>query len=75
MTGFTAYDDYDAVGLAQLVAAGEVSAGELLDEAVRRTEAVNGALNAVTQKHYEEARAAFAAGLPRGPFTGVRFLL
>lgn len=75
MGGFAEYDDYDALGLAALVAAGEVSPGELLDEAIARLEAVNGTLNAVTLKHYDEARAAIDAGLPKGPFRGVPFLL
>jgi len=75
MTGFKEYDDYDAIGLAELVAKNEVSAGELLDEAIARTERINPKINAVTHKHYDEARAAIDAGLPDGPFKGVPFLL
>ncbi len=75
MTGFKDYDTYDAVGLAELVAKGDVTPVELLDEAVTRLEAVNGTLNAVTLKHYDEARTAIDAGLPDGPFKGVPFLL
>jgi amidase len=75
MSGFEEYRDYDGLGLAELVRTGEVSAGELLDAAIARTEAVNGELNAIVHKHYEEARAAIAQGLPKGPFTGVPFLL
>ncbi len=75
MGGFAEYDSYDAVGLAALVAKGDVSPSELLDEAIARTEKVNGALNAVTHKHYDEARAAIDAGLPDGPLRGVPFLL
>ncbi len=75
MTGFKDYDDYDAVGLAGLVANKDVSAEELLDEAIARTERINPAINAVTHKHYDEARAAIDAGLPDGPFKGVPFLI
>lgn len=75
MTGFSDYDQYDSVGLAALVAQGDVSPGELLDEAIERTERVNGEINAVTLKHYDEARASIAAGLPDGPLRGVPFLL
>ncbi len=75
MTGFSDYDNYDAVGLAALVAAGDVSATELLDEAIDRTERMNGEINAVSLKHYDEARASIDAGLPDGPLRGVPFLL
>jgi amidase len=75
MAGFSEYDNYDGFGMAQLVRAGEVSATDLLDEAIDRTERVNGQLNAVVYKLYEEARVAIAAGLPDGPFCGVPFLL
>tara|TARA_R110000823_G_scaffold47903_5_gene121796 strand:- start:4485 stop:5921 length:1437 start_codon:yes stop_codon:yes gene_type:complete len=75
MTGFAEYDDYDGLGLAALVRAGEVSAGELLEEAIARTEQVNGQLNAVVYRWYDNARASVAAGLPHGPFSGVPFLL
>jgi Asp-tRNA(Asn)/Glu-tRNA(Gln) amidotransferase A subunit family amidase len=36
---------------------------------------VNPTLNAVVAKLYDQARAAVAAGLPDGPFTGVPYLL
>ena len=75
MSGFREYDNYDALGLATLVRNGEVSATELLEEAINRTEKINPAINAVVQFHYDEARAAIKAGLPDGPFTGVPFLL
>jgi amidase/6-aminohexanoate-cyclic-dimer hydrolase len=75
MSGIPDYDDYDALGLAGLVADKQVTAGELLDEAVRRTEKVNGQINAVTVRLYDEAKAQIAGGLPQGPFTGVPFLL
>jgi amidase len=73
--GFSEYDKYDGLGLAELVRSGEVSAAELLEEAIARTERVNSQINAVVHKHYDEARAAVAAGLPEGCFTGVPFLL
>lgn len=75
MSGFTEYDEYDGLGLAQLVRDGQVSAAELLEEAITRTEWVNGELNAVVHKLYEEGRTAVKNGLPSGPFTGVPFLL
>tara|TARA_B100001971_G_scaffold214049_1_gene249490 strand:- start:685 stop:2097 length:1413 start_codon:yes stop_codon:yes gene_type:complete len=75
MTGFKEYDQYDALGLAELVKKGDVTSTELLEEAIARTEKVNDSVNAVVHKHYDEARAAIDAGLPDGPFTGVPFLL
>ena len=69
------YSNSDATALAEHVARGEVSAMELLDEAIRRVELVNPAINAISQKHYDLARAAIDKGLPKGPFTGVPFLL
>ena len=75
MATFAEYDRYDALGLAGLVNAGEVTPAEVLDAAVERVEARNPAVNAVVSRHYEQARAAIAAGLPRGPFNGVPYLL
>lgn len=70
-----AYDSNDATGLAELVAAGEVTAGELLDEAIARVEQVNPTVNAVVHEAHDLARAAIETGLPQGPFSGVPFLL
>lgn len=75
MTGFSEYDKYDGLGLANLVRARQVDAGELLDEAVSRVETLNPRLNAVVFKMYDHARAEIARGLPDGPFRGVPFLL
>ncbi len=72
---FSEYGDYDALGLAELVRAGQVSAEELLEEALARIEATNPRLNAVTVQAAALARQAIAAGLPEGPFTGVPMLL
>ena len=45
--GFKEYDNFDALGLAELVKKKEVSAEELLEEAIQRTEKVDGQINAV----------------------------
>ena len=65
----------DATALAEMVAAGEVSATELLDAALAAVEARNPAINAVVLMQEGAARKAIADGLPRGPFRGVPFLL
>src|SRR5262249_60173027 len=75
VSGFAEYEQYDALGLAELVRRRQVSPGELLDAAIARVEARNPAINAVTMPLYDYGRAAIAAGLPDGPFTGVPFLM
>jgi amidase len=69
------YDLYDGLGLAALVRQREIDAVELLDAAIERVEQRNPAINAVVDQLYAHAKAAIAAGLPTGPFTGVPFLL
>jgi Asp-tRNA(Asn)/Glu-tRNA(Gln) amidotransferase A subunit family amidase len=75
MAGFMEYGEYDALGLAALVRKGEVSAAELLNEAVARVDALNPKINALTLRMVEDARAEIARGLPDGPLAGVPFLL
>ena len=75
MSGFADYEQYDATGLADLVRRRQVSPTELLEAAIERVQARNGAVNAVTMPLYDYARAAIAAGLPDGPFAGVPFLM
>jgi len=72
---FAEYGRYDALGLAELVRTGQVSATELLDEALDRVARVNPQLNAVIHLMEGRARDAIAAGLPAGPLAGVPFLL
>jgi amidase len=75
MSGFAEYEQYDALGLADLVRRREVTPDELLDAAIERVEARNAAVNAVTMKLYDYGRKAIADGLPDGPFRGVPFLM
>ena len=75
MTAFADYEQHDALGLADLVRKGRVSPAELLEAAIARVEARNGAVNAVVSRLYDEARRAIAAGLPDGPFRGVPYLM
>src|SRR5436305_15266678 len=72
---FNEYGSYDAMGLAELVRKKQVSARELLDEAIARTAKVDPQINAVVVKHYDHAQRQIEKGLPDGPFTGVPFLL
>jgi amidase len=72
---FKEYGSYDGVGLADLVRKKQVSAKELLDEAIVRTARVDPQINAVVVKHYDHAQRQIDNGLADGPFTGVPFLL
>lgn len=72
---FTEYDQYDALGLAGLIAKKKISASEAVGEAIARAQKLNPALNAIVFEAYERARDA-AKGKPgRGPFAGVPILL
>lgn len=75
MSGFADYEQYDALGLADLVRRGKVEPRALLEAAIERVEARNGAVNAVIMPLYDHARRAIADGLPDGPFRGVPFLV
>lgn len=72
---FPEYEHYDALGLAELVRQGTVSPSELLETAIERIESRDREIGAVVIRMYDQARAAIAAGLPAGPFTGVPFSL
>jgi len=69
------YDSRDAVGLAKLVASGEVYPAELLDEALERARERNPAINALASVREDAARKILRDGPPDGPFRGVPFLL
>jgi amidase len=75
MSGFSDYDKYDGLGLAELVRKKEVKPNELVEEAISRIERLNPQLNAVIYKMYELARQAADKDLPDGPFKGVPFLM
>ncbi|HZZ87506.1 MAG TPA: amidase [Caulobacteraceae bacterium] len=69
------YQEFDALGLAELVRSGQTTPAELVEAAVDRIERHNGVLNAVVHKAYDEARRTAAGELPAGPFRGVPFLI
>ena len=75
MLTFEDYRRYDAIALTDLVARGEVSPTELLNSAIARRNVIDPQINALSQRHDDEARRAIADGLPDGPLKGVPFLL
>ena len=72
---FDEYRSFDAIGLAGLVATGEVSATELAKAAIDRVSAVNETINAVVGARFESALREASAGLPEGPLRGVPYLI
>src|SRR3569833_3571735 len=72
---FKEYAQYDALGLAALIAKKKVSAREVMDEAIARAEALNPKLNAIVFMDADGGRAAAKGKLPKGAFTGVPTLL
>ena len=72
---FPEYEQYDGLGLAELVKWGKISPPELLEAAIERVEARNPAVNAVVMKLYDYGRKAIAEGLGDGPFRGVPYLM
>lgn len=71
---FKEYPQFDATGIAALVARRDISAMEALDAALARLEAVNPKINAFCTPMIDAARAR-AAGPLSGPFAGVPFLI
>ena len=55
---FPEYQDYDALGLAELVRRGDISPLELLEAAIERIESRDGEIGAVVFRLYDQARAA-----------------
>ena len=70
MAAFKEYGNYDALGLAELIARKKITAGEALDAAIERIEALNPRINAVVQKMYDEGRQTLKNGLPTSPLAG-----
>ena len=75
MLGFDDYRRHDGLGLSELVRKGDVAAAELLETAIAAAERLDPAINALSQKFYDEARAAVAGVDAGAPFAGLPFLL
>ncbi|WP_196780824.1 amidase [Nocardioides sambongensis] len=75
----TAPLDRDAVGVAQAIRDGELSAREAVEQSIARIEDRDGPLNAVVGRRFEAALAEVEAGLPDAgadaPLAGVPFLV
>ena len=75
MEPFAEYEEYDAVGLAELVAAGDVHPRALVEAAIIRIEERNPAINAVIRTHFQAARSLADQPVGNGPFAGVPTLI
>src|SRR5262249_38112510 len=75
MSGLRDYDRYDAVDLATLIRRRELSASEVLDEAIRRADASNARLNALVADCFDAARRRATEALPDSALAGVPFLI
>lgn len=69
------YKDSDAVGLAECIRRKDVTALEVVEQAIDQIERLNPTLNAVTARLYDHARKTAVQPLPEGPLSGVPFLL
>jgi amidase len=69
------YARYDALGLAELVARGEVTPSELAATAARAIETANPQVNAVVETYPDRIEDLDESTLGAGPFRGVPFLI
>ncbi|MEM1088559.1 MAG: amidase, partial [Pseudomonadota bacterium] len=67
------YDQYDALGLAELVRTKQVTPSELLAEARNRAEKAQGELNCFSNMFEGAGEAQIEGGLGDGPFAGVPY--
>ena len=70
MTGYA-----DATATAAAIRSGEVSAREVVEDAIARIEKHDAVLNTVVAERFEQALAEVDAGLPAGPLAGVPMLV
>lgn len=67
------YANYDALGLAELVAKKDVTPKELLEAAITRAEAAQKEINCFSAMFGDAADKQIEDGLPNGPFAGVPY--
>lgn len=75
MSSFSEYDQFDGIGIAELVRGGKINAIEVCEEAISRAELLNRKLNAIILPLYDMARETAKGHIPEAPFMGVPFLL
>jgi amidase len=66
---------YDAMGLAELIRTKVITPKEVIEDTIRKIEAINPTLNAVICKTYDRARQAASGGHGASPLAGAPFLV
>src|ERR1700730_1627394 len=69
------FSSYDAVGLAELIRSGQITSREVIEDTIRKIEAINPKLNAVIFKTYGRARQQASKPAGDGPFSGMPLLV
>jgi len=69
------YAEFDGIGLAAAIAAGEIESADVLDTVEFLIERLNPSLNAIVRPTLDSARRDLACGLPNGPLRGVPMVL
>jgi len=72
---FKEYEQYDAIGLNELIRSKQVSAEDVLETAITHCEKINPQINAVIHTMYDEAHAQLKIADQTAPLYGVPFLL
>jgi amidase len=75
MGQFKEYDQFDGLGLADLIKKKEITSADVCETAIARIEKINPTINAVITPMFDQARKHTGKGQPTGPFAGVPFLL
>lgn len=75
MPRFPEYEQYDALGLADLIRRREITASDVMEAAIERAESRGTALNAICHKAYDLGRAEAATTKTDTLFAGAPFLL
>jgi amidase len=69
------FSSYDGIGLAELIRTKQITPLELVEDTIRKIEAINPKLNAVIYKTYDRARKRTSASFRDAPLAGLPFMV
>ncbi len=75
MTKFPEYHKFDGIGLCELIKKGDITAEEVLEEAINRAEKINPKINAIILPLYDFGKKYLKRASKDAPLYGVPFLL
>jgi amidase len=75
MPAFKEYENFDGIGINQLLRCGEVSRREVIEAAIAKIDTLNPLLNAVVNQMFDLALEQTSGPLPASPLAGVPILL